>query len=447
MLKQKTTTGLITLAMVFLIPTVLIAADTATVLAPVLDDQTFAVVRISMTPTQLDALTQEVLGGVKKHASQEAFAVVQDELNTFSTETGKLLKSLEQAGASTLYGVFNLRNLPGYLIVAHTHQNPVGLIPIIKQLRPSSEVKVLTNTNGPTLVVAGPAPVLAQLTKDASTQPQTLTDALGACSDDSAVQLVLAPSPDLRSIVKQMLPDIPLGSGSIPLGQLVDNLEWAIVDLQTPPQSALCVTTKSPDAAQASRLDTGIQAAYSLVKQIPQIRETIRGVDALVRQLAPTQQGRHLTVKMDQVTTEVIMEEAVATSLMRSHRIKTQYACGSTVSDLGRAVLIYSNDHNDQFPPTLEDLRATDLRERGIQCPAVKTKDSYVYRGKGLKVSHSYDSIVLYDKRANHDGTNHRNVLFLDSHVEWVAEERFQELIRKDNAYRRKIGLPELPTE
>ena len=34
-----------------------------------------------------------------------------------------------------------------------------------------------------------------------------------------------------------------------------------------------------------------------------------------------------------------------------------------------------------------------------------------------------------------------------DVAVEWVAEERFQELIRKDNAYRRKIGLPELPTE
>ncbi len=141
------------------------------------------------------------------------------------------------------------------------------------------------------------------------------------------------------------------------------------------------------------------------------------------------------------------MKEALAASLVSIRRRTTQFSCGSTVSDLGRAVLIYANDHNDALPGTLEDLRETDLRERSIQCPAVKTKDSYVYRGKGLNCSHSYNMIVLHDKKANHDGTNHRNVLFLDSHVEWIEEDRFQALIRQDNAYRRKKGLPELPAQ
>jgi len=53
--------------------------------------------------------------------------------------------------------------------------------------------------------------------------------------------------------------------------------------------------------------------------------------------------------------------------------------------------------------------------------------------------------ITVYEKSSNHGGG--RNVLFLDSHVEWVPEERFQELIKKDNDYRRKKGFPVLPAQ
>jgi len=445
MLKQTHITGLI--GMIMLTSTVLSAADTATVLAPVLDDQTFAVVRIKMTRDQLDAITQDILGSVKKHAGPEVAAAIQTELQTFTTNTGQRLQALEKTGASALYGVFSLRTLPDFLVVAPTQRNPEPLIPIMKQIARNFEVKVLTNPNNPTLVVAGSPPAIAQLAHITPTRPQGLAEAVATCHDTSTVHLALAPSPDLSVIVKQMLPQVPLGSGSIPLGSLVDTLQWGAVDLHAPPQTALRVTTHSPDDTSAGQLSAGIQAVYTLIKQMPQVRNTIPGIDALFRHLIPTQQGTRLSITVDRTNTETIVKEAMAASLMSIRRKRMQYACGSTVSDLGRAVLIYSNDHNDELPHTLEDLRETDLRERGIQCPAVKTKDSYVYRGKGLNCSHSLDMIVLYDKRANHNGTNHRNVLFLDTRVEWITEERFQELIRQDNAYRRKKGMPELPAE
>jgi len=242
-----------------------------------------------------------------------------------------------------------------------------------------------------------------------------------------------------------MLPQIPLGSGSIPAGRLVDTLEWAALDLQAPPQTSLNVTTHSPNETGAQQLNTGIQEVYVLIKQMPQVRDTIPGIDALFRHLTPTQQGRQLALKVDETTTEAIMKEALAALLVSIRRKTTQFACGTNVSGLGKAILIYANDHEDKLPLKLEDLREVEMTEKGMICPAVKTRDSYVYRGKGLNTSHSPDMIVLYDKKENHEGTGHRNVLFLDSHVEWVPEERFQELIRQDNAYRRKKGLPELP--
>lgn len=442
---KHTTIALITI--VVAMSTVLPAADTATVLAPVLDDQTFAVARLKMTSTQLDAITQQILEGVKKHAGQEALEAVQGELNEFRTSAGKRLEDLEQAGVSALYGVFSLRTLPGFLIVAHTHKDPDALVPFMKQIMPRNEVKVLPHTNGPTLVVAGPAAVVAQIANNAPVRLQALTEALATCHETSAVHLALAPCPEVRSVIKQMVPQLPLGSGSVPLGHLVDNLEWAALDLQAPPQTALNVTTHSPNEADAGQLDTGIQEVFTLIKQMPQVRDTIPGIDAMFGHLTPTQQDRRLSLKVDQSTTEAIMKEGLAASLISIRRKTTQFTCGTNVSGLGKAVLIYANDHDDKLPLKLEDLREVEMTEKGMICPAVKTKDSFVYRGKGLNCSHSYDMIVLHDKLENHHGTNHRNVLFLDSRVEWIEEERFQELIRQDNAYRRKKGLPELPAK
>ncbi len=126
----------------------------------------------------LDAIIQEILEGVKKHADQETLEAMQGELKAFNTDAGQRLQDLEQAGASALYGVFSLRTLPGFFIVAHTQKDPNALVPFMKQIMRGTEVKVLTNTNGPTLVVVGPAPAVAQLANSAGSRPQALIDAL-----------------------------------------------------------------------------------------------------------------------------------------------------------------------------------------------------------------------------------------------------------------------------
>lgn len=443
MMRHTLAIGLIIAVM----PVVLAAANTSTVLAPVLDDQTFAVLRVKLTPAQLDAFTQEIAAGMQKHAGREVAAAIQGELKTFNAEAGQILQSLEQAGAPVVYAVFSLRTLPGFMVVAPTDQNPKALIPIMKQMARHFETKVIADTNGPDLVVAGPAPVVAKLADITPTRPQALAQAMASCQDTSALHLALAPSPDLRVIVQQMLPQLPLGPGSIPLGDLVDHLEWASLDLQAPPQMGIRVTTHSLNDAHASELRSDIQALYAVIGQMSQVRDEIPGIDALLSRLVPTQQRKRLSLKVDQATTETVVKEALASSLVGVRRKVTQHTCGTNVSGIGKAVLIYANDHEDNLPPTLEDLHKVELSEKGMRCPAVKTKDSYVYRGSGLHISHSLDLIVLYDKKENHHGTNHRNVLFLDTRVEWVPEERFQELIRQDNAYRRKKGLPELPAE
>ncbi len=117
------------------------------------------------------------------------------------------------------------------------------------------------------------------------------------------------------------------------------------------------------------------------------------------------------------------------------------------MSGIGKALLIHSNDYNDELPPDLKTLiRTVEMTPRGLICPATGLKESYVYRGAGLTTSAPHSMIMVYET-AGHHGEDGRNVLFLDSHVEWVTEERFRELIEADNKYRRKKGLPVLPAQ
>jgi len=111
------------------------------------------------------------------------------------------------------------------------------------------------------------------------------------------------------------------------------------------------------------------------------------------------------------------------------------------------ALLMYSNDNKDKFPVDLETLVAKKfVREnKMLICPATKLRDSYIYRGASITVDDIPWMIMVYDKSSNHEGG--RNVLFLDGHTEWASEERFQELIKKDNEYRRKKGFPVLSAQ
>jgi prepilin-type processing-associated H-X9-DG protein len=128
---------------------------------------------------------------------------------------------------------------------------------------------------------------------------------------------------------------------------------------------------------------------------------------------------------------------------MQARAIATRYACGTNMSGIGKAILIYANDYNDQLPPDLETLISkAEMPPKGLICPATGLKDSYIYRGASITTSDTPWMIMVYEKLSNHGSG--RNVLFLDSHVEWVLEERFQELIKRDNEYRREKGLPVL---
>jgi len=415
------------------------------VLGPCIDDQTFAVAHLDVEKLNLDAFVGQALSLVGEHAASDAAKHLQDNLKNFQAQAGAQLNDLLKAGGRDVFVVFSMYDFPHFFVAvpiysandqARLHQQ------IQKIAKDVGDIEIHVSDG---LILVGLKRTIARLKTASPVRSQALTAGFQACANTTA-KIVLFPNSDQRRILAEMLPQIPSESGNINLTTLSQDLHWAALGFNGPPSISLNITIQSPNVEGADRVLTFVKNLYALVGQNPDAREFMPELDQLLKHLTPRRNGKRLLLQVDSTAADTIINNFVAPSLLQAHAIATRYACGTNMSGIGKALLIYANDYNDQLPPDLETLISkAEMPAKGLVCPATKLKDSYIYRGATLTTADTPWMITVYEKQSNHGGG--RNVLFLDSHVEWVPEERFQELIKKDNDYRRKKGLPVLPAQ
>lgn len=111
----------------------------------------------------------------------------------------------------------------------------------------------------------------------------------------------------------------------------------------------------------------------------------------------------------------------------------------SNMRAIGQALHIWAHDHENRFPATLEELVAdgnvlldhfsNPLDGSSPQRPEDVTRDGNVIYRPGLSPSSDPGEIILAEKSiANGEGAN---FLFVDGHVEFIAEPQATELIEK----------------
>jgi len=102
--------------------------------------------------------------------------------------------------------------------------------------------------------------------------------------------------------------------------------------------------------------------------------------------------------------------------------VEKRFESAKKLSNLGKALLIYANDHEDKYPDSLHHLSEY-LNVEELRWVLANVK--YLAYGKTIAVRP--DTVIAYDKKllAERKGTN---VLFNDSHVDFVKPERLKEL-------------------
>ncbi len=119
-------------------------------------------------------------------------------------------------------------------------------------------------------------------------------------------------------------------------------------------------------------------------------------------------------------------------ALARTRQVARRMVSGTNLSGIGKALLIYANDYDDQFPPDLQELiKKVELTPKHLESPR-KPKDfdgpSYIYI-TGQNTSMYPGNIVVYENpEFSSEGLN---VLFLDTHVEWMKKDDFMRELKE----------------
>jgi len=417
-------------------------------LRPCIDDQTFAVIHLDLTRLDVDALADYAVGQMNKHAGPDAAKHAEAGLKNFRTVAGGRLNSLKEAGARDVCAVFSMYDIPYFFLAVPVPPggNQVRLHKQVQSIAEDFNVGDLETHVSGQLIMFGLERTVTRL-KTLTTAPSpALEAALQACAGKTA-KIMFFPSSDQRRIIGEMTPQVPLESGKTQPMTVGDDLRWAALGLDGPPAMSLNVTIQSPSTEGAGRMLTLVKGLYAVAAQHPEARRLFPELDQILERLTPERQGDRLRLELDSAAANSLIDEIVAPSLVRVHSYATRLACGTNMSGLGKALLIHSNDYNDELPPDLETLKRTaEVTDRSLICPATGLKETFIYRGAGLTTSAIPMMITVYETAGNH-GEEGRNVLFLDSHVEWVTEERFRELVKKDNDYRRQKKLPVIPAQ
>ena len=417
------------------------------VLRQCIDDQTFAVIRLDITKLDLDAFVNKALSLVNEYAGPDTAKQEQDNLKNFQAMAGAQLNDLLKAGGRDVFAVFSMYDFPYFFIAVPIHSagDQAKLHQQIQKIIKDFDIGDIELHVSDRLILVGLKRTITRLKTASPVRPQALAAGFQACANTTA-QVVLFPSSVQRRILTEMLPQIPSESGDMKLTTLSEDLQWAALGFNGPPSISLNITVQSHNAEGAERLLTFVKGLYALAGRYNEARPLIPGLDQLLKLLTPRKRGKRLLLQIDSTTADSIINEFLAPSLTQARTHARRIACANNLKGIGMGLMTYSADNKNKFPADLETMVAKKyLPAQMLICPATKSRDSYVYRGATITVKDTPWMIMVYEKSSNHAGG--RNVLFLDGHTEWVTEERFQELIKRDNEYRSEKGLPVLPAQ
>ncbi|MFC1760507.1 hypothetical protein ACFL6U_00320 [Planctomycetota bacterium] len=420
-------------------------------LTPCLNDQTIALVRLDVTSLNLDALVARIEKTMTEYGGAERMERERKNFDAFWGQIGKWTKTFRAAGGQDFYLIFNMLDLPNFVAAVPVPKPSLrsDLQQHIQDTAKDIQVgrsKVHVHATD-TLILVGLESSVKQLLAMTPARPAGLDWALQACGDTS-LRLVVVPNADQRRVLAEMTPSLPL-TGEAQLSPLLaQSLTWLALGVEGPPALGARMTVMAQDEKQAEMLQAWVQAALAFVAQQPELQRCLPELNQAVKQIVFHQQGNRLVLEIDTEKADTLMNQLVGPWLINAREQMRERVCQTNLKGLGKALVIYANDYEDQFPPNLDILiEACEMAPRGLMCPAVRAKDSYVYRAMDLKWQQQGELMIMaYDKLVNHSHQG-RNVLFMDGHVEWMTEEAFQKAIGKDNAYRKEKALPVLAAE
>jgi hypothetical protein len=316
------------------------AADTgagAKTIAPFIDDQTFAVVRLDLPKLNAAALVgaSGPYEGIDEAGAKALQAGVERWLGDFA-----------RAGGRELYVVFSLADVPSV---------PVVIVPLGDKTDAKAIGDLLKTPMSPwggspgekigSAVVAGSAAARARLRSLKPAARPDLTAALAAAGDGAA-QVALVPPPHLVRVLDEMMPTLPKEVGGGSSKPLTRGLKWAALGLDVTPTMSLRFTVQSPDAASAGALKDALAKVLKALGEQKAVRAALPEFEKALGSAAPEVVRDQVVLSLDDKQTHALLGPAVRHSV----RVAAQAEFSRHLRQLALAAITYADRHERRLP-------------------------------------------------------------------------------------------------
>jgi hypothetical protein len=281
-------------------PGVLVAQEAAPdrvakIVAPLVDEQTVAVVHANMTAFDVSATIDMVARGLEWPAE------VRDHLQVQFAPIQVVTQGLpETVPVDTILVISfsDLAHLPFFVVLPIDKTTPAKAIALEarRAIGQSWQREVISEEIGETLVSGAPATI--ERLKKAKPVARPEIAAAFQAAGQGGLQFAVVPSAAMRRLAEGLLPKLPERLGGGPTKAFTQGIVWAAVGLDLPPKvMAVRVVLQSTNAEAATALEAEIRKLLVALGEFPQFKE-MPNYDELSKRLVPAANGDRLTLEL-----------------------------------------------------------------------------------------------------------------------------------------------------
>jgi hypothetical protein len=168
-----------------------------------------------------------------------------------------------------------------------------------------------------------------------------------AAAEDTAAQLLLLPTADIRRAIEEITPTLPKAAGGGPSTIVTRGFLWAALGADGPPKPSLRLVIQSRDAAAAKSFNSLLPKVYKALGQDKVLRRLVPDFDKLVTQLTPAVAADRLALTLDSNQRDTAPLLATLAPLL-THKLRREQ-CADNLRHLGLALHTYHDAHG-RFP-------------------------------------------------------------------------------------------------
>jgi Protein of unknown function (DUF1559) len=322
------------------------ATSRAAALAPWIDEDAFAVVRLDAAKVDVDLLARQL---------KSADADAANRIDNIAAGFKKWLSSFTSAGGTEIVVVFSAADIPRASLAVVPLKDGANEAALKRVVHEAFDYSWRAEKTGQALVAGEPA-ALARLASGKPSARAELVPAVEAAGD-GWLQVLLVPTEDQRRVIEEVLPLTP-GFAGISGKELRQGLRWAALGLDTAPKPLLRLSVQSADNASARSVAALSQQALAalgrrvLFGEEKPLSELMPGTfNAAAAALTPAVNGDRLSVTFADADAAKNVLAVAAFAAGRYDEFLSQVRVTNVIKQIVLAFHNYSSA-NKTFPPT-----------------------------------------------------------------------------------------------